>query len=419
MHSALRRWPLSAAALGLALSGPCATSALADPAPSYRVLLGQSQATAPRLAEARSDISRAEGLARQASARPNPTVGLTVENFAGNGRYRDFGGSEATASIEQTLELGGKRTARIAVGRAEVELARARGKQAQADFAFDLADAYAQAEASERRVQLATDALSLAREDARIAGALVRAGKEADLRSIQARAGVQAAVAALEDARAGSAGAFGKLTALSGSERPFTTLPAGLLAHADRADVIVAPDSLSSPAYLAALAAREAAARRVRVEQSRRTPDVNASLGLRRLYGDNALAMVGGVSAPLPLFNRNSGAVAGARAELAGADARLNAARLDALAEARSATVRAAAAQTRIVAAREGEVAADEAYRLTRVGYEAGKLSLIELNAARRALSDARAQTLAARLDRLSAEAALARLQGLTPFGDQ
>jgi cobalt-zinc-cadmium efflux system outer membrane protein len=72
-----------------------------------------------------------------------------------------------------------------------------------------------------------------------------------------------------------------------------------------------------------------------------------------------------------------------------------------------------------MIAAREGERTAEEAYRLTRLGYEGGKLALVELLAARRALADAKTQTLDAALERLSAQAALARLQGRAPFGDQ
>ncbi len=80
---------------------------------------------------------------------------------------------------------------------------------------------------------------------------------------------------------------------------------------------------------------------------------------------------------------------------------------------------RANAAQARIQASRQSEAAADEAYRLTRLGYDGGKVPLSELLNARRLLADARTQTLTARLDRLTAEAALARLQGVAPFGDQ
>lgn len=419
MLSHIRWRPRFAGLLGALASGLPTTAVLAEPAPTYRALLEQAQASAPRLAEAKSDIARSEGLARQAAAHPNPTLGVEIENFSGSGPFRGTSLAETTAQLEQTVELGGKRSARMASGRADVDAARARSTQARADFAFDLADAYAQAEAAERRVELAGEAVALSEEDARVANALVKAGKEADLRAVQARAAVQAARAALDEARAASAAAFGKLTALAGSSRPLTAIASSLLDHADRSETIPQPDPRAAPSYLAAQAAREAAARRVRVERTRGVPDVAVSLGVRRLNGDDSTAMVGGVSVPLPVFDRNRGNISAAQAELAGAEARLNAARLDAEADTRSATARALAAHSRIAAARESEQAADEAYRLTRVGYQGGKLSLAELNAARRALTEARAQTLDARLERLSAEAMLARLQGVAPFGDQ
>lgn len=419
MPSHIRRRPPLAVLLCALASGLPATAALAEPAPTYRALLEQAQASAPRLAEVRSDSARTEGLARQAAARPNPTLEVDIENFSGGGPFRGADLAETTAQLGQTLELGGKRPARIAAGRAEVDAARARSTQARADFAFDLADAYAQAEAAERRVELASEAVALAQEDARVAHALVTAGKEADLRAVQARAAVQAARAALDEARAAAAAAFGKLTALAGSPRPLTAIIASLLDHADRSEAIPRPDPLAAPSYLAAQAAREAAARRVRVERTRAVPDVAVRLGVRRFNGDDATALVGGLSVPLPVFDRNRGNVSAAQAELDGAEARLNAARLDAETDVRSATARALAAQSRIAAARESEMAADEAYRLTRIGHQGGKLSLVELNAARRGLTEARAQTLNARLERLSAEAMLARLQGVAPFGDQ
>jgi outer membrane protein, heavy metal efflux system len=410
--------PRLAVLLSTSILALSAGASLAEPAPPYQVLVQQSQ-RAPRLAESQAAVEQAQGLARQAGARPNPTLGVDVENFSGSGPFKGLGGAETTASIEQTLELGGKRPARIAAGRAEVEAARARSLQTGAEFAFDLADAYAQAEAAERRVELAAESLALAQEDAGVATALVRAGKESDLRSVQARAATQAARADLDEARAGRATAFAKLTALVGAPASYTSLSASLLSHADKPEAFRAPDPLASPGYLAAQAAREAAARRVRVEQTRAAPDVTVSLGVRRLAGDDSTAMVGGVSVPFPVFDRNRGNISASQAELRGAEARLNAARLDAEAEARSGVARAEAAQSRIQAAGEGERAAEEAYRLTRIGYEGGKLPLSELLNTRRALAEAHAQTLNARLERLSAEAALARLQGAIPFGDQ
>jgi cobalt-zinc-cadmium efflux system outer membrane protein len=371
------------------------------------------------LAQARAEIARATGLARQAGARLNPTVAVEIENFSGSGPYKGSNLAEATASVEQTLELGGKREARVAVGRAEVDAAKLRATEIGAQFAFELANAYAGAEGAERRVQLAAEALSLAEDDARVASALVEAGREADLRRVQALASVQAARADLDEARAARATAFGGLSALAGAPSPISSIPDGLLAQADRSVSPTVPDPLESPTYLAAQADREAAARRIRLEQTRATPDLSVSVGVRKFQEDDSTAMVAGLSAPFPLFDRNRGNISAAQAELSAAEARLEAARLDAQAEAMSGVARLGATDSRLIAAQEGERTADEAYRLTRIGYEGGKLALVELLNARRALAEARAQTLDAALERLSAEAALARLQGRAPFGEQ
>ena len=174
---------------------------------------------------------------------------------------------------------------------------------------------------------------------------------------------------------------------------------------------------LGTPAVVAAQAEREAAARRVRVERTRAVPDVTVSAGLRRFSGDNSVALVAGVSVPIPVFDQNRGNISAAQGELQGAEARLNAARLDAEAELRTALFQVDAAQSRVVATTQGEATADEAYRLTRIAYEAGRASLVELINSRRTLADARSQTIQAQLARLRAEAGLARLQG-RPLGD-
>ncbi|MEW5683304.1 MAG: TolC family protein [Pseudomonadota bacterium] len=411
--------PLTAVTLGLSALGVGARAAMAEPAPAYAELLAQSQSTAPRLAEARADIARAQGLARQAAVFPNPTVGIQMENFSGSGPYRGTRLSETTATLQQPLELGGKRQARMAAGRAEVGAAQARARRAQVDYAFDLAVGYATAEASDRRMALAQETLTLAQEDARIASALVDAGREAELRRLQAQAAVQSARAGVDEAKAARATAFGNLTALSGAPAPLTSVTTSLLDSRDPLIRGVTPASATAAAYVAAQAEREAATRRLQVERRRAVPDVTVSVGFRRFEEADATAMIAGVSVPLPLFDRNRGNIAAAQADISAADARMNAARLEAEAAVRVSVERIAAAETRVVAAKEGERTAEEAYRLARVGYEAGKLPLVELVNARRALADARAQTIAAAVERIGAQAAQARLGGVATPGEQ
>jgi cobalt-zinc-cadmium efflux system outer membrane protein len=394
-------------------------AACAEPAPPYLELLKQAEATAPRLAQSRAEVRQAAGLAEQASALPNPTLGLSVENFGGSAAFNAISPTQTTVSVSQPLELGGKRSARSEAGRAGLDAARALATQAKAEYAFDLAQAYIAAEAGDRRLQLAEDALAMAQDDARAADALVRAGREADVRNVQARAAVESARAALASVRTVRETAFAKLTALSGFPRPLTSIPDGLLAHGDVIEARRQIDALATPAYLAARAARDATARRVRLEQTRGMPDLTASVGLRQLSGISGGALVAGLSAPLPLFDRNRGNVAAVSAELAAAEAKAEAARLDAESEARVGQARVQATEGQLKAAKDNQDAAAEAYRLTRIGYEAGKTSLLELQSARRAVSEARVQSLDTLIERLGAEAALARLQGVAPFGDK
>lgn len=407
------------AVLGAALAVLGAHAAWAETAPSYADLLRQAEAAAPRLAESRAGVRQAEGQARQAAALPNPTVGVTVENLGAGAPFAAIAPRQTTVQVQQPLELGGQRAARTAAGDAGLGLARAREQQVHADFAYDLAAAYVQAEADGVRLGLADEALSMAVDDARAVEALVQAGKEANVRALQARAAVEAARAGRVEAQTARDAALAKLTALAGSPAPFTALSGGLLAHGEVLEPARAVDPLSAPGYLAARAERDLAARRVRVEQVRAAPEVSAMVGVRQLQGATGGAVVAGLSMPLPLFDRNRGAVAAARGELAAADARLDAARLQAEAEARVGQARLQASEGRLSAAKDNEAAAAEAYRLTRLGYEGGKAGLLELQASRRALTEARAQTLDTRMERLLAEASLARLQGAVPFGDQ
>lgn len=413
MSCVIRR-PRFAVLLGVAgLSA--APAAWAEPAPPYPALLARAETAAPRLSAAAADVAQAEGLARQAAARPNPVLGLEVENFAGSRGYQGLDLAETTASLAQTLELGGKRPARIAAGRAAVAAARAAAAVARAEFAAQLANAYAEAEAAAATVDLAREQLAAAETDARAARLLVEAGREAELRTLQAEAERAAALAELDEAQAAAEAAFARLSARAGVAEVYDGVGASLLQAPVAANGADGP--AATPAVLAARAEREAAAARVRAEGRKAAPDVTVSAGVRRLAGDDATALVAGLSVPLPLFDRNRGATDAARAELAGAQARQRQAEFDAAADLRAARAQAASAVARVKAATLGETSAAEAYRLARLGYDAGRLPLLELSSARRSLATARARTLGARLAQVRAAAEIARLTGRIPFG--
>ncbi|WP_292044870.1 MULTISPECIES: TolC family protein [unclassified Brevundimonas] len=413
MPSPIRRRPHLAAgcalvALATSLTGP----AWADPAPSYETLLqrlGQSPATL----EADALLDAAEARVRQARVRPNPTAALEVENAFGSGPFEGYNNAETTLSLSQDLELWGRRGARVEAARADAGTASLRRDMAGIEAAGRLALVYAEAEAAERRADLAQEALSLTVADTRAALTLVEEGREPLLRGIQGESEAAAARAALDEAQAERDAAFARLRAVATA--PVTSIDSGLL---DRAPLAASDDGAAGTLTVrVAEADREAAERRIDVERLRSRPDVTASVGVRRYEAEDATAVTLGVSLPLPLFDRNRGNIEAAQAEFRAADARLLGARQEAQADRDAAMARLSASASRVAAADAGVAAAEEAYRLSRIGFEAGRISQLELRSSRAALISARNAAVDARLARVRAEIDLARLQGRAPFG--
>jgi cobalt-zinc-cadmium efflux system outer membrane protein len=393
----------------------CAAVAMADEAPSFPELLRQAERSSPRLAELAAEVLRSEGRARQAKARPAPSLALEREDFSGRGLYRGSAQAQTTLSISEPFEIGGQRGARIAAGEAGIAAARARQAQGRVELGYELALAYADAEASAERIALLTEDLVRAREDVRSARALVDAGKEGELRAVQADAGAAAAQADLETARADAVAALNRLAALVGTPDAFDSVQPSLLRVA-RSPSTGDVDLMRTPLVLAAEAERTSAERLVTVEEKRAIPVPAFSVGRRRLAGADTNVWVAGFSVPLPITDRNRGEIAAAHAELDAAAARLAAARLQAQSESRAVTAATNAADSRLRASDEGERFAREAYRLARIGYESGRTPLFELQSTRRALVEAQLRSLDARVARVAAEAALARLAGRVPF---
>jgi outer membrane protein, heavy metal efflux system len=390
-------------------------SALADTAPPFADVFRQAERASPRLLEVAAGVEAAEGHARQAKAWPAPVVGIEREDFNGSGLYHGSALAQTTLSISEPLEIGGHRKARIEASRANVSAAQARRAQARVELGYDLALAYAAAEAAGARSDLLTQDLDRAREDVRSARALVDAGKEGELRAVQAEAAASAAKAELEAAKADAVGALARLSALVGSRDPFDRVQPSLLRAAARR-AVTTTDIPVAPEVLTAEAQRTTAERRVLVEQKRAIPIPSFTLGRRHLAGVDEDVWVAGISIPLPIFDRNRGDIAAARAELRAAEARLDAARLDADAEGRAARAEAAAIEARLTASTQAEQSANEAYRLARVGYEAGRTPLFELQGTRRALTEAQLRSLDARVANVRAQATLDRLAGRVPF---
>ncbi|MHA0337296.1 TolC family protein [Sphingomonas aquatilis] len=400
------------------LAGLCpANPAWAQTAPPFAQLLAQAGST-PRATLLDADVAKARGLAEQARARPNPTINVYAENFIGDLARNARDQEQITGQIDLPIELGGKRSSRIAAGEAGIVAAQARGQNGRLLYATELARAYAGAEIADRRIALAEDEVEEATADLKAARALVGAGKEARLRQIQAETELNTLDADLETARAQKVAALARLSALAGSSALFTGVAESLLDRMNARPASGPIDPMQATTVKVADAEREAAARAVTVQQRLAIPNVTAIVGVRQLRVASGPALVAGVGIPLPLFDRNRGNIAAARAELQGAEARAAVAKLDAEAGSRAALALVEAADRKADAAQRTMATAEEGYRLARIAYQAGKSPLIELLAARHNLGVARGVILDAAAARFDARVNLARLQGVTITGE-
>jgi outer membrane protein, heavy metal efflux system len=391
-----------AAAIALAL-----TSAIASARPiTLAEAIARAEESAPLLRASQAALSAAEARARQAGVSPNPELEVELENALGTGPYSGVGGAELTVAVGQRFERGGKRTARQALARAEVDLANVNLVRARADVIRDVRNAFADLAAADERVALANDAVTRAEELARTATLLVETGRDPPLRQLRAEA-------TLAEARAGQQRAVAEAEQ---AERALATLIGSpdeeLEAAGEQAIPLISSVDGAPIAVRVAEAERRTAEARIAVERSSGVSDITARAGIRGFAETGDIAVVGGISLPLAIRDRNRGGVEAAQAELLAAEARLAQARLDAAREARDARSLLNAADARLAALEgAGLEQAREAVRVARIGYAAGRFSLLEVLDAETALNTALTSIIEARHDRARALAALQRAQ--------
>ncbi|PWG01985.1 TolC family protein [Sphingosinicella humi] len=380
-------------------TGPLPSSLTLDQA------LEEAASRSPAIVAARAEVDAARARVGQAGVRSNPELSVEVENFAGTGPYSGISGTETTVSINQRLDLGGRRRARVSAAEARLAAQELRLAIAEADLAQSVREQFAVAVAARERLRLARENEERARELARIAGVLVDVGREPPLRAIRARSAAAQATAALRAAEAAEEAARRTLASFFGVDTSPSSVLGGL--GEIRPAEIVASQTLEARLAAAEIAVAEAG---VGQELAARRLDPSVGIGVRRIEETGDQAFVAGFSMPLPIFDRNRGNIEAARAEARSAEARLNNVLAQASARINNAEANLVAADARVEALEEAAIPeAGEALRLAQLAYQAGKIDLIELLDAQEAFASAQTELIEARLARAQAAAALAR----------
>lgn len=357
--------------------------------PSGEVSLREALALAllqnPGLAAYAWETRAREARILQAGRRPNPVLGGLVEDIGAGeiagGGINEPAQPQATIQLSQLIELGGKRTARRELARADRDLANRDYEAARIDLLTEVTRAFIDVLAAQETVQLADETTKLVDEVRASVNARVTAGDVSPIE--ETRANVTLASVQVEAARARRSleASRTRLALLWGSSTAAFTSAAGDL----RAEPAPLPALASLIARLAenpelARWASERLRRQAALaaERAKGVPDISVSAGYRRFTTVDANAVVVGVSVPLPLFDRNRDGIEEARSRVAkvheerrAAEARVTAALADAYAALASAHDEAAALRTTVLPqSQEAFNAITEGYRLGRFGFQ-------------------------------------------------
>jgi len=351
----------------------------------------EARAHSPELEASLWDERAQAARVDQAGRLPNPELIVDVENIGGAGLFYGIDLAETTVSLQQPIELGGKRDRRRAVAERRMALAARERALLEREVDARATRAFVTALSAQQRLALAEELV--ARAEALAAD--TRRASEVDRSRASLAVSRSHVVRARAEAR--HAAARVQLAAALGAEALRAERLRGELSR------LAEPPSLESLLAAAERAPRlersqdEVAMQRasLRLEQARRLPDVDLKAGYRRLSGLEENVAVFGVTVPLPLFDRNAGEVDAARSELESAQRQRFNAELELRRDLALAYEQAVSAYHEARALADEVVpAADEALDHAMRAYARRELGLPELVHAQRNLFDARADHL-------------------------
>lgn len=402
--------PLEAQTVDSSPSVPSSVLAL-ESSPSLTLLTAIDLALTfnPELSAAANELRAFEGSVIQAGILPNPEISTSVEDT------QNKASRTTTIQLSQRIELGGKRSARIASAERGRDVATADLAAKRLDVRASVTGAFFDVLVAQERIQQADDLLGLARRVTLAASRRVSAGKISPVEETKARVAEASARVELNQAQRELAAARKRLAASWGSSTPRFGQVEG---RTDSLPPLLSSEEIASrlsasPSLLRARHEAERLAALADLERTRRVPDLTVSLGSKTSEELGRSQTIVGISIPFPIFDRNQGNVLEAqrradkaRDELGATEVRLSAGVTQNEERLKALIVEAETLQAEIVPG------ARSAYEAASKGFELGKFSFLEVLDAQRTFFQVRAQYLRSLSDAHRTAAELERLLG-------
>ena len=342
----------------------------------------------PDLAIARREFDAVAATRTQAAMFRNLEISVDVEDTRSQTR-------QTTYWLGLPLELGGKRGARIESAERSRDVASSELDMRFASIRAAVIQGFYEVLSSQERLRLAQSSMELANRGLDVASRRVMAGKVSPVEETRARVAASGARIELNQATADLGNARKRLAALWGNPFPRFTEVTGELEMVPKLPTLVNLNDRLHSAPETIRAKQEVSRREamLRVEESKRWPDLIVRGGVQRNAATLENVNVVGLAVAIPIFDRNQGniqearqRVAKARDEQTATDVRL---RSD-LAQAHQRLVAALQEVTDIQ--KEILPGAQSALDATTRGFELGKFNFLDVLDAQRTLFLARGQ---------------------------
>lgn len=336
-----------------------------------------------------------QGAERQAALKPNPTLSFQSENWRG---WQDPGFSPRTdldlfAYFTDTIETAGKRRLRTAFAESRTHAAELDRKVVAWSVRRAVSQAWWRAAGAAERRKLLEQSGETLRELVRYQQTRLDLGAIGEIDAIKVRveserlaAAIASAEAEAEQARLALLGAMGLPQAQLGFEVA-VEIDLHVDDRAPAADQAVERALEGHPDLAVERAALASAEAGVELQRAHAKPNLNPYFGYKKSGVHSTL--IGGVSVPLPVRDRNQGRIAESLAEVDRAKANLRAAEALVHAEVRAAVAEIERRLALAQSIRSGARAhAAETFRIARAAYQEQGVELLFLLDAQRSLNE-------------------------------
>jgi len=371
----------------------------------------------PQLAGYPLELRSAEGRVLQASLRPNPELSVDVENVWGD--YPGTTLAETTYEISQTVELG-KRSSRMRKAETETDVLRRDYEIALINVVADVKRAFVNFLSAAKKLELNREAHKIATLLATAVSDRVAAGAVSPIEETRAKVALAVSLADVERTGGEVETTRRELAAAMGESTPSFDLPSGDL---DENLSVPAADNVAeriaaTPEMTRWAAERDRREAALKAERTLAVPDVTLKGGIKRVKETSANTFVLGLSVPLPLFNRNQGAIREAEAQRAKVDVERKATEVLLHSQVGQRVAALAAAAREVSLLRQDALpGAQSAYDSVSEGYRLGKFRYLDVLDAGKSLIETRLRYLDAITALNVARVDLERLMAVAPIG--